>query len=137
MKRQARKGINFICLVGEVVDNGFVLDGKCARTRLKISAHRNNVYDFTYVDVYSSKHNSSEVALMNQTGNILYVEGEFQAIKQDIRAVPYVLVTRMVCLRRQAEVVAPDTDVIHLLDQIDPIGYLKEEKIKGGHKKNG
>lgn len=127
-----RKNVNAIFLVGEVVDMGVQPKHNRAdiRARLKLRSNAKG-NDFVYVDVYG-KHSCAEVmALVCQTGNIVYVEGEFRNRKiSPSSAVPYILVTHIDCLHRRRDIKPPTTKLISLLDKLDPIGYETNKKKK-------
>lgn len=121
-----RKGLNSIFLVGEVVDMGITprSKGVNVRARLKIRC-QSKKSSFVYLDVYGKRSCSEVMTLICQTGNIVYVEGEFRNATLDrVNIVPYVLVTHIECLLRRRDLVAPSTKILHVLDELDPIGYV-------------
>lgn len=127
-----RKNVNCIFLVGEVVDLGVEPrqsgKGMIVRARLKLRAG-SKVSSFVYVDVYGRKSCSEVMTLVCQTGNIVYVEGEFRNKKTSkTSAITYILVTHIDCLLRRKEVRPPSTNIITLLDNLDPIGYETKRK---------
>lgn len=134
---RGKKGINAIFLVGEVVDMGVEphSNGINVRARLKVRCPSKKS-SFVYLDVYGKRSCSETMTLICQTGNIVYVEGEFRNASLDrINVKPYVLVTHIECLLRRRDVIPPDTKIINVLDELDPIGYVpntnpKVKKIK-------
>ncbi len=121
-----RKGVNSIFLVGEVVDMGITpkLRGVNVRARLKMrcSSKKNT---FVYLDVYGKRSCAEVMTLICQTGNIVYVEGEFRNATFDrVNIKPYVLVTHIECLLRRRDVAPPNASIINVLDEVDPIGYV-------------
>ena len=122
------KGINQIFLVGEVVDTQIETrrDGKNygVRTRLKIRGGR-KTSNFVYVDMYGRQACRETMALICQTGNIVYVEGEFRNKTSEVTAY-YILVTRITCLLRRKDVKPPSENIIDVLDSLDPLGYEKK-----------
>ena len=136
----SKKGLNHIFLVGEIVDVGVMPRGKktIMRARLKVRPSGNKT-TFVYIDIYSKPSQYQIMVLVCQTGNIVYVEGEFRNMSIDSRTVkPYVLVNHIECLLRRRDVPYPDTSIIGVLDELDPIGYAPDTamKTKGG-KRNG
>ena len=120
-----RKGLNQVFLVGEVIDMGIIPQtrGVNVRARLKIRCPSKKSA-FVYLDVYGKRSCSEVMTLVCQTGNIVYVEGEFRNLSQErLNVTPYVLVTHITCLLRRRDVAPPSTSIIRVLDELDPIGY--------------
>lgn len=135
---RGRKGVNSIFLVGEVVDMGVMPHnrGVNVRARLKLRCETKKS-SFVYIDVYGKRSCSDVMSLICQTGNIVYVEGEFRNTTLDrINVMPYVLVTHIECLLRRRDLTPPSTKIIKVLDDLDPIGYVpnttpkKRKKLK-------
>ena len=127
-----RRSLNEIFLVGEVIDMGISPKSKGVnvRARLKIrTASKKNT--FVYLDVYG-RHSCGEVmTLICQTGNIVYVEGEFRNATLDkVNVKPYVLVKHIECLLRRRDVTPPSTGILNVLDDLDPIGYVSNTNPK-------
>jgi hypothetical protein len=124
------RNVNSVFLVGEVVDMGIEHrqkgKGMTVRARLKLRAGSKTA-SFVYVDVYGKRSCSETMALVCQTGNIVYVEGEFRNKKlSNISASSYILVTHIDCLLRRKDIRPPSTKIITLLDNLDPLGYGKK-----------
>ena len=121
-----KRNVNLIFLVGEVVDMGVEAHDNfyVVRARLKVSAGKS----YAYVDCFGKSECRDTMALVCQTGNIVYVEGEFRCKAHDnITATPYILVTRIDCLLRHKKIKPPSTSIIRLLDSLDPFGYEEEK----------
>lgn len=121
-----RKGVNSIFLVGEVVDMGVMphTKGISVRARLKVRCYSKKS-SFVYLDVYGKRSCSEVMTLICQTGNIVYVEGEFRNLAYDrLNVTPYILVTHIECLLRRRDVAPPSTNILHVLNELDPIGYV-------------
>ena len=129
-KNIGRKSVNSIFIVGEVVDVGYLpkKNGFNVRARIKMRPNTKGS-QFIYLDVYGRKTCSEAMSLICQTGNIVYIEGEFRNFYSERNVMsPYVLVTHIECLLRRKSVVAPSSNIIQLLDELDPIGYLPKGK---------
>lgn len=127
-----KKGLNHIFLVGEIVDVGVMprRDKTIVRARLKIRPSGRKT-TFVYIDIYSKPSQSQIMVLVCQTGNIVYVEGEFRNMSVDNTTVkPYVLVNHIECLLRRRDVNIPNTSIIGVLDELDPVGYAPKTAMK-------
>lgn len=135
---KGKKGVNQIFLVGEVVDVGLTprSNGVNVRARLKIRCPSKKS-SFVYLDVYGKRSCSDVMTIVCQTGNIVYVEGEFRNATLDkVDVIPYVLVTHIECLLRRRDVVPPTTKILSVLNNLDPIGYAPDTSPKKKHKKH-
>lgn len=118
------KDLNSIFLVGEVVDFGASKHkyGITARVRLKI----HNGSHVTYIEAYGKKSCSETMAMICQTGNMVYLEGSFKNANVGNGSIkPYILVNHIDCLLRRKDVRPPDTRILEVLDLVDPMGYAK------------
>ena len=122
-----RVSVNSIFLVGEVVDmkirmlkSGRMIVVSTIKMRAGKRASR-----FVYVDIYGKAY-AETMTMICQTGNIVYVEGEFRnKSATDNPDRTYISVTHIECLLRRKEVKAPTTNIVELLDSLDPLGYKK------------
>ncbi len=116
--------------------------GITVRARLKIRTNAKNG-SFLYVDVYGKKSCGEAMTLICQRQNIVYVEGELRNYKGVSEAKTYILVTYIECLYRRKSTKAPSRDIIRILDELDPIGYVPQinfgevKKKKTRRNKNG
>ncbi len=124
--RKTRNSVNSVFIVGEVVDVGIAPKkrGADVRARVKALTERGKT---VYVDVYGRDKFSDVMVLACQVGNIVYIEGEFRNAKteRDGTLRMFVSVTYIECVLRRKNVAPPSSDnIIRLLDELDPIGYL-------------
>jgi len=126
--RYARRNVNAIFLVGEVIDKGFSPRGRHlgVRLRLKLRPMFENG-SCMYVDVFGNNLVAKEMNLVGSVGSIVFMEGQLS--NEHINSLTrrtYIKCNHIECLYRSKDVKVPTEKVLNLIDNLDPSAYVPE-----------